>query len=132
MASHAKGTFQVTNWEENAYDEIGDGAKLTRARITQDFKGDFEGTGSWESLMCYSRDGTAVYLGLARLTGRLGGREGGIVLRTEGVFDGNEARTTWSVVPGAGTDGLQGLSGEGTSVAPHGPNGTYTLDYELD
>jgi|SRR5438067_7549362 len=131
MAS-AKGTFQVTSWDEKTYEDIGDGAKLTRARIAQDFSGDLEARGEWETLMCYRHDGSATYLGFARLSGRIGGREGSFVIRTDGAYDGNEARSTMTVVEGSGTDGLAGLRGEGVSVAPHGPNGSYTLEYQLD
>jgi hypothetical protein len=53
------------------------------------------------------------------------------MLQTDGTYDGTEARTRWLVVPGSGTDELQGLRGEGTAVAPHGPNGSYTFDYDL-
>jgi hypothetical protein len=65
------------------------------------------------------------------MVGRLGGRSGSFVVETNGVYEGGEARTTWSVVPGSGTGELAGLRGEGGAVAPGGPNGTYTLDYDL-
>jgi hypothetical protein len=59
------------------------------------------------------------------------GHSGSFMLQTDGTYDGTEARTRWLVVPGSGTDELQGLRGEGTAVAPHGPNGSYTFDYDL-
>jgi hypothetical protein len=132
MATHAAGTFQLTSWDENAYEELEGKTKLTRARITQDFTGDLEAKGSWEALMYYRADGTATFVGLARLAGRIGTRSGSFVVQTIGDFDGEVARSTWSVVPGSGTGDLEGLRGEGTSAAPHGPNGTFTLDYDLD
>jgi len=58
-------------------------------------------------------------------------RSGSFVFETTGSYDGGEARTTWSVVPGSGTDELRGLRGEGSAVAPGGPNGSFTLDYDL-
>ena len=128
---HAEGTFQVTSWDENTYQELGDGAKLTRASIKQDYSGDLDAKARWDAVMCYSRDGTAIYAGFSFMEGRLGDREGSFVLRADGAYDGKEAHSTWSVVPGSGTGGLDGLSGEGVAVAPHGPNGTFTFDYEL-
>jgi hypothetical protein len=132
MTTHVEGTFLVTSWTEETYQESADGSKLTRARIEQAFDGELSGAGTWESLMFYRADGTAVYTGLQRIVGRLGERSGSVVLRADGAYDGAVARTSWSIVPGSGTEGLSGLRGTGASAAPHGPNGTYALDYEID
>jgi hypothetical protein len=132
MSNRAEGTFALTSWDEGTYAELDTGGKMTRATITQDFIGDLEGACSWESLMCYRADGTADYIGLARMTGRLGQRSGSFVLQTSGTFDGNEAKTDWEVVPGSGSGELTGLRGRGSAAAPHGPNGSYTLEYDLD
>jgi hypothetical protein len=132
MPAHAKGTFQLKSWDERPHEEFEGGAKLTRAHIEQEFSGDIEGTGSWESVMYYREDGTADYVGYERIVGRLGERTGSFVLQTVGTYDGSDAKTAWSVVPGSGTDGLRGLRGDGSSAAPHGPNGTFTLVYDLD
>jgi hypothetical protein len=131
LAKHAEGTFNVTSWDENTYQQLEGDAKLTKARIEQDFTGDIEARVTWETLMCYLQDGTAVYTGLARIEGRVGDRSGSFVMQTEGQFAGSEAKTKMSVVEGSGTGELTGLRGEGTSVAPHGSTGTYTLDYDL-
>ncbi|MGH7777260.1 MAG: DUF3224 domain-containing protein [Candidatus Dormibacterales bacterium] len=132
MGERAEGTFHVTSWEEKTYEALEGAEKLTRARIAQDFAGGLEGTGTWECLMYYRPDGTAAYTGLVRLAGRLDGRQGAFVVLSEGSYDGAEARATWEVVRGSGSGGLQGLSGRGTSVAPHGPDGTFSLDYEIE
>ena len=132
MAQHATGGFGVTAWDEQSYEELAGGAKLTRASVAQDFSGDLEATGTWEFLMCYREDGTADYVGLARIAGRIDGRSGSFVLQTSGSYDGSDARSAWQVVPGSGTDELRTLRGAGTAVAPHGPSGTFELDYELD
>ena len=47
-------------------------------------------------------------------------------------YNGGEARSSWRVIPGSGTEDLAGLAGSGVSVAAAGqPGGTYSLDYEL-
>jgi hypothetical protein len=132
MAKHATGTFKVTSWDENTYEQLEGDAKLTRARITQDFSGDLQGGGTWDVLMCYAPDGTAIYTGLVRVIGKLNDRAGSMVLQTNGGFDGNEARWTWSVVPGSGTEQLSGVHGEGAVVAPHGSTGSFSLDFDVD
>jgi hypothetical protein len=132
VTTHAEGTFTLTGWDENTYEELDGGAKLTRARISQDFSGDIEGAGTWESTMCYRADGTADFVGFERIVGTLAGRSGSFVLRADGTFDGTVAMSRWVVVEGSGTEGLQGLRGSGESGAKHGPNGTYSLNYDLD
>jgi uncharacterized protein DUF3224 len=131
MAARAEGKFEVTGWDEEPYEDLAGDAKLTKARISQDFKGDLEGSGIWESLMCYCEDGTAGYTGIERIVGKIGDRSGSFVIITTGKFDDGEAKTTWQVVPGSGTEDLKGLTGQGRSVAPHGSVGTFTLDYDI-
>jgi hypothetical protein len=132
MTSRAEGTFLITGWDENTYEELEDGAKLTKAHVLEDLAGDLQGTGTWESLMCYRDDGTADYTGFQRVVGRIGDRSGSFVLQTNGTYDGTDAKTDWVVVAGSGTDDLRGLTGEGSAVAGHGMSGTFTLDYEVD
>ena len=67
----AVGKFEIKDWKEVAYQEFGDGRKLTRASVTQTFRGDIEGDGSVEWLMYYRSDGTAEIVGLQRFVGTL-------------------------------------------------------------
>ncbi|MFB3739598.1 MAG: DUF3224 domain-containing protein [Candidatus Velamenicoccus archaeovorus] len=125
----ARGSFEVTSWDEQPYEELEGGGKLTRAAVTQRFEGDIEGEGAVQWLMAYRPDGTARYVGLQRITATIGGRSGSVVLETVGEYDGEEARSTWSVVPGSGTGGLEGLRGSGSGRAPHGSRSSFELDY---
>jgi Protein of unknown function (DUF3224) len=131
MSTHITGTFKYTSWDENAYEELSSGRRLTRASVAQALSGDIEGEGSAEWLMCYRPDKTATFVGLQRLTGRVGGREGSFVVESHGTYDGELARGRWTIVPGSGTDELRDIQGEGTWEAPHGPEATFELDYDL-
>jgi hypothetical protein len=131
MSTHITGTFKYTSWDENAYEELSNGRRLTRASVAQALSGDIEGEGSAEWLMCYRPDKTATFVGLQRLTGRLGDRDGSFVVESHGTFDGELARGRWTIVPGSGTDELRDIQGEGTWEAPHGPEATFELDYDL-
>jgi Protein of unknown function (DUF3224) len=130
--TRAAGDFAVTAWDEKTYLELAGESKLTHARISQDFHGDLEATGSWDVLMAYLPDGTASYVGQVHLVGSLAGHRGSVVLRTEGGFDGSQARSRWEVIPGSGTGALAGLVCHGETVAGHGSTGTYTLEHNLD
>lgn len=129
--SSATGEFAVESWNEETFKELGGDAKLTRASVTGSLTGDITGTSETEWLMCYGLDGTARYVGLQRVDGSLGGKNGSFVVESNGNFDGGEAKGTWSVIAGSGTGDLAGLSGDGTFSAPLGEKATITLDYTL-
>jgi Protein of unknown function (DUF3224) len=131
MAVQANGAFTVLSWDESTYEDLDGGAKLTRARVTFGYSGDLEAEGSWETLMCYRDDGTAVFTGLQHAVGSLGGRKGSFVLRADGAFADGEARTSWQVIPGSATGELRGLSGSGSAVSTGGSGGTFAFDYEI-
>jgi hypothetical protein len=127
----AKGSFQITSFNEDTYEDRGSGAKLTHAWGDQAFSGDIEGDGSVHWLMSYRPNKTATYVGLQRIKGEIGGRKGSFIIEATGDFDGAASRGDWSVIPSSGTDELKGITGTGTFEAPGGPKASYALDYEL-
>ncbi len=137
MTIEAKGTFEIKSWDEKtwegkSWDEV-DGAKLTHARVTTVLRGDIEGEAAAQSLMVYRDDGTASYVGLERVVGRIGSRSGSFVWQSQGTFADGAARTTWTVVPGSGTGDLAGLRGQGSYTAYHGQQPVpFTFDYDFE
>ena len=132
MSIHATATFEVKAWKEKPYDEIDEGPKLTRASVTKSFSGDIEGEGTVEYLMIHRDDGSASFVGLERVVGRVGDRSGSFVLQHTGTFEGGTAKTTWFVVPGSGTGDLRGLRGEGGFASAHAERYSVTLDYDFE
>jgi hypothetical protein len=126
----AKGSFELASWDEDTYEEMDNGAKLTRASVTQTFSGGAEGDGAAQWLMAYRPDGTAHFVGLQRITGTIDDRKGTVVLETIGDFDGKVATWTATVVPGSGTGDLEGLTGGGTFEAPMGSTASFDLDLD--
>jgi uncharacterized protein DUF3224 len=126
----ANARFAIKTWDETPYSEGAGLPKLTRAHVQKTFTGDLEGEGHVEYLMIYRADGSATFVGLERVVGRLGGRTGSFVLQRTGVFEGGQAKETYSVVPGSGTGELQGLRGEGSTAVGHGTEHPFALDYE--
>ncbi len=131
MTARAEGTFTVTSWEEDTYQELDGKAKLTKASVGYRLTGDIDADATWTALMYYRDDGTAEYTGLQQVTGQIAGRAGTCVMVADGSFADGAARGTWRVIPGSGTGALAGLRGSGTSVATSEPPGTFTLDYDL-
>jgi len=132
MSIQATCTFEGKTWDEQPYNEIEGGPKLTRATVTNAFQGDIEGEGSLEYLLVYRDDNTAYFVGLERIVGRIGDRSGSFVIQQTGVFADGKASATCLVVPGSASGELRGLRGEGSFVAGHGSPTSFTLDYDFE
>jgi hypothetical protein len=124
----ATGSFENVSWDEDAYEDLGDGAKLTSASVAQTFTGDVEGDAAVRWLMAYRGDGTAHFVGLHRIRGAVSGRTGTFLMETIGEFDGTVASWGATVVPGSAMGELEGLSGQGTFKAPHGSTASFELE----
>jgi hypothetical protein len=131
MKKTANARFAIKAWDEKPYSEGQGLPKLTRASVRKTFTGDIEGEGQVEYLMMYRSDGSAAFVGHERIVGRIGGKSGSFVLQRTGVFEGGQAKETYTVVPGSGTGELQGLKGEGSSSVGHGMEHPFSLSYEL-
>ena len=131
MKKTANARFAIKSWDEKPYSEAQDQPKLTRASVAKTFTGDVEGDGQVEYLMMYRSDGTATFVGLERIVGRVGGKSGSFVLQRTGVFENGEAKESYSVVPGSGTGELQGLRREGKSAVGDGMEHPFELSYDL-
>jgi len=127
----ANARFAIQTWDEKPWSEAPGLPKLTRASVKKTLTGDLEGEGQVEYLMSYRSDGSATFVGLERVVGRLDGRTGSFVLQRSGVFEDGQAKESYTVVAGSATGELQGLRGEGTSAVGHGLEHPFTLDYEL-
>jgi hypothetical protein len=131
MKRRANAMFAIKEWDEKPYNEAPGMPKLTRASVTKTFRGDIEGESQVEYLMIYGADGSATFVGLERVVGRLDGKSGSFVLTRTGTFTGGVAKEAYAVVPGSGTGELAGLRGSGSSAAEHAKENTMTLEYEL-
>jgi hypothetical protein len=132
MKRTANARFSITRWSETPYSEGDDLPKMTRASVDKTFTGDIEGDGHVEYVMMYRAGGTAVFVGLERITGRIGDRQGSFVLQRTGLFEDGQAKESYSVVAGSGTGELRSLRGEGASAVGHADDYPFALDYELD
>lgn len=131
MKQTASARFAIESWDEKPLGETQDLPKLTRASVRKTFTGDIEGEGRVEYLMMYRSDGSASFVGLERIEGRIGGRAGSFVLQRTGAFEDGQAKESYFVVPGSATGELRGLRGEGSSSVGHGSEHPFALSYEL-
>jgi hypothetical protein len=131
MKQTANARFAIKSWDEKPYSEGPDLPKLTRASVSKTYSGDITGEGQVEYTMMYRSDGSATFVGLERITGRIAGKTGSFVLQRTGVFEGGQAKESYSVVPGSGTGALRSLVGDGRSAVGHGMEHPFSLSYEL-
>lgn len=130
-STRATSTFEITAWEETAYDEPAEGPKLSRATVRKIFRGEIVGESTAELLLSKADDGSAGYVALERIVGRVGDRSGSFIVQHSAVRGGGVAKATWFVVPGSGTGDLRGLRGE--AEYRHGEHeATFTLDYTFE
>jgi hypothetical protein len=133
MNSQATAKFQLKSWDEKTFEEIGSGAKLTRASVSFGYQGDIEGSSKVEYLMAYREDGTGDFVGLERIVGRVGDRTGSFILQHNGTFGSEGVKVKINVMPGSGTENLRGLRGEGEAFLPsHKEDYPLTLNYYFE
>jgi uncharacterized protein DUF3224 len=131
MKTSANARFAIKAWDEKPYSEGQDLPRLTRASVMKTFTGDIEGEGQVEYLMMYRGDGSATFVGLERVVGRIGGKRGTFVLQRIGVFENGQAKESYAVIPGSATGELQGLRGDGSTAVGHGMEHPFSLNYDL-
>jgi hypothetical protein len=131
MRKTATARFAIKSWDEKPYSEGQDLPRLTRASVAKTYTGEIEGAGQVEYLMMYRSDGSAAFVGLERVVGRLGGKTGTFVLQRAGIFESGQAKESYAVIPGSATGELQGLQADGRSAVGHGMEHPFTLSYEL-
>jgi hypothetical protein len=132
MPTTIKATFDVTGWDETAYDEPAEGPKLSRVTVTKRFTGTLEATSTAQLLTSVAQDdpNQAGYIGSERVTGTLEGRSGTFVIQHGGIAGGPEIKQFGWVVPGSGTGDLRGLAG--TVHFQHDEHGAiFTMEYQL-
>ena len=131
MKQSASARFAIKSWDEKPYSEGENLPKLTRASVTKTYTGDIVGEGQVEYIMMYRSDGSATFVGLERVVGRIAGKSGSFVLQRTGVFEDGQAKESYSVIPGSASGELHGLLGDGISALDHGTDYPFTLNYEL-
>jgi hypothetical protein len=124
----ASGTFQV---KLTAQPSDGD-ARLGRLTIDKQFQGDLEATSKGEMLTGSTQvKGSAGYVAMELVTGKLNGRSGSFILQHTGTMDRGKPSLSVAVVPDSGTDELTGLAGKMAINIADGKH-SFELQYTLE
>ncbi len=127
---HATGHFDV-KLEPQSLAKPDEASRLGRMTIDKTFHGDLDATSRGEMLTAQTgTKGSAGYVAIEQVTGRLQGRSGSFVLQHSGTLDRGAPALRVSVVPDSGTGELTGLTGT-LSIDIRDGQHCYALDYAL-
>jgi len=130
MTTRAISTFDITAWEPQEYDDH-EGVKLTRTHVGKAFHGDLVGSSTAELLMAVAPSGSAIYVGVERISGTLQGRSGSFVLVHDASMAGDEQSLSLTIMRDSGTGDLQGIYGMANITIDADGGHTLILDYDL-
>jgi uncharacterized protein DUF3224 len=132
MSHHAAGPFDVTVNPEPRYETADGGIVLGRLSLGKQFHGELDATSVVQMLSAGTAvKGSAGYVAIELVTGRLAGRAGSFVLQHSGTMNRGQATLAVVVVPDSGTGELVGLSGRMTIDIVDG-NHSYGFEYTFD
>ncbi len=130
MTCRASGTFEVKINPLVPYNNA-EGANAGRMSIDKQFQGDLKATSKGEMLTASTNiKGSAGYVAIERVTGKLQGRSGSFALQHSGTMTRGALQLIITVVPDSGTGQLVGLAGKMTITIADGKH-SYDFEYTL-
>jgi hypothetical protein len=125
MSTQANGSFIVKLTPQTPEADVG------RMLIDKTFSGDLEGTSQGQMLTAMTDvKGSAGYVAIERVTGKLHDRSGAFALQHTGTMNRGTPQLSVTVVPDSGTGELAGLSGSMTIDISDGKH-SYSFEYSL-
>ncbi len=130
VTQHASGTFDVKVVQQGELDKA-EGSTLGRMTLDKQYHGGLDATAKGEMLTAGTDvKGSAGYVAIERVTGKLDGRSGSFVLQHTGTMTRGAFQLSITVVPDSGTGQLVGLTGKLGITIDNGKH-SYELDYTL-
>jgi hypothetical protein len=131
MNFHASGPFDVKMIPHKTDNKEAEIANIGRMSGDKQFHGDLEASGKGEMLSVQTAvEGSAAYVALELVSGKLQGRSGTFVLQHSSTMGHGEYHQSITVVPDSGTGQLVGLAGKMTIIITDGKH-FYEFDYTL-
>lgn len=110
-----KGTFQITNWQESVSTSFEQGAKLSKALVSQTYSGDITGSSEVHYQLNYETTGNACFNGFEFITGNLDDEPCQFTLKHYGTFEKGVAKSQFVIICSASHPELLGVTGLFTS-----------------
>ncbi|MEO8384793.1 MAG: DUF3224 domain-containing protein [Betaproteobacteria bacterium] len=129
MTNQATGAFDVKMIPQTA-EPVG-GATIGRMLLDKQYHGPLAATSKGQMLaMRTAVEGSAGYVAMELVEGKLDGRSGSFVLQHSGTMNRGDALLVLGVVPDSGTGELTGLSGKMDIIIAEGKH-SYRFDYSI-
>jgi hypothetical protein len=126
----ANGTFEVKLEPQAATDEARE-ANIGQLAIDKHFSGDLEASSRGMMISVMGNvEGSAGYVALERVSGKLDGRSGTFALQHNGIMARGAPELTIRVVPDSGTGELANLEGQMTIIIADGKH-SYRFEYNI-
>ncbi len=130
MLHTAQGSFEVKTAPLPA-DDATAATSIGRYSLDKTYRGDLEAASAGEMLGAGNpATGTAGYVAIEEITGKLQGRTGSFALQHFGTMQGGAFELNVRVVPGSGTGELEDIAGTLTIIIAGGKH-SYALEYTL-
>ena len=125
------GTFDVNLKPLDTYAQGQHGVTLARTSIDKTFHGELDASSNGEMLSAVTAvPGSAGYVAMEQVAGRLAGRQGSFALQHFGTMSDGQNRLVLEVVPDSGAGGLEGLTGA-MDIRIEGGQHYYDFEFEL-
>jgi Protein of unknown function (DUF3224) len=130
MPQTAQGSFEVKTAPLPA-DEATAATSIGRYSLDKIYHGDLDAASAGEMLSAGNpASGTAGYVAIEQVTGTLHGKRGSFALQHFGTMHGGNFDLNVRVVPGSGTEALEGIAGTLVITIAAGAH-NYSLEYTL-
>ena len=130
MPHTAQGTFDAKT-APLPPDDATAATSIARYSLDKVYRGDLEGVSAGEMMGAGNyAAGSAGYVAIEQFTGSLHGRTGSFALQHSSTMHAGTFDLDVRVVPGSGTDALEGIAGTLTIIID-GRNHSYKLEYTL-
>ncbi|HEV2855170.1 MAG TPA: DUF3224 domain-containing protein [Thermoanaerobaculia bacterium] len=127
MTRRASGTFEVKLSPQAPEED----SPIGRMLLDKQFHGDLEGVSKGQMLAASTAvKGSAGYVALEQVSGKLQGRQGTFALQHNGLMDRGTPQLAIVVVPDSGTGQLEGLAGRMDIQIAEGRH-SYDFEYTL-
>jgi Protein of unknown function (DUF3224) len=132
MSHPAKGPFEVKLVPQKADNPQAEKSGHGRMSIDKHFHGDLEGTSQGEMLsIMTTTKGSAAYVAIEKVTGKLAGREGTFALQHSATMNRGVPSLAITVIPDSGTGALEGLAGSMKIIIEPDGKHFYEMEYAL-
>jgi hypothetical protein len=132
-SQHVTGPLDVKVVPQKPDTQIARAANLARLTIDKRYHGDLEAIAKGEMLATQTDTrGSAGYVAMERVTGKLRGRDGSFVLLHHATMTRGTPELVISVVPDSGTGELSGISGQMRVIVAGDGAHSYDFEYQLE